>query len=136
MFLPAYKLKRDYIVSYELDVPEEHILYNQVFSRRVSDCASAYLAFEQVADGVEYRVRDWYIDAVEKTHQDYVNEQVYELVLAELFDGSIGVNVFVDLVEDDFELDAELDGLEKILVEHQAQVKFDRLCKNYVRNSV
>jgi len=127
MFLPAHKLKRDYIVSYELAVSADCVLYNKVFYKRVNNCATAYLAFEQVADNTEYRVRDWYVDAVEKTHTDNVNAAVYELVLAELFEDSIGVNVYVDLTDDDYELNEELNGLEKMLVEHQALNKYNEL---------
>jgi hypothetical protein len=128
MFIKADKIKRDYEVSYEYAVAETCVLYNKVFCAKVTDCYNSYQAFEAVVDKVEqdgYRIRDWYVQPVVKTHRDFVNEQVYNLVLAELFDGDIGINVYIDENEDDVELHPELEGLEKMLVEHQAQLKFD-----------
>jgi len=129
MFIKADKLKRDYEVSYEYAVPEGSVLYNQVFYAKVTDCYNRYQAFEAVVEQVEqdgYRLRDWYCLPIKKTHRDFVNAEVYNLVLAELFDGSIGVNVFID-DQEEYELDEELDGLEKMLVEHQALNKYNVL---------
>ena len=120
MFIKANKLKRDYEVSYEYSVPEDSVLYNKVFYAKVTDCYNAYQAFESVVDKIEqdgYRIRDWYVEPIVKTHRDRINDEVYNLVLAELFDGDIGINVYIDENEDDVELHPELEGLEKMLVE-------------------
>lgn len=131
MLVARHKLKRDYIVSYEYVVDELHLLYNQVFYRLVKNCQWQYQAFEQVADAEDlqgYRLRDWYVEPVLKTHQDRVSEQVYQLVLAELFVNDFGLTVEIDDEElDDYEIETELEGLEKLLTEHQAQIKFDKL---------
>lgn len=127
MLVKANKLKRDYQVSYEYAVSEDSVLYNKVFYTRVKDCYNRYQAFEQVVDKIEqlgYRLRDWYCEPVKKTHRDLVNAEVYELVLAELFDGDIGVYEYIDLQNGDYEFAKEVEGIDKIFIEHEAYVKW------------
>jgi hypothetical protein len=125
MFIKADKIKTEYKITYEYDVPEDSFIYNKVYEVVIKDCQSYFQAYNTWMETRQPgRLRDWYIDSVQSNHQDRVNEEVYQLVLAELFEGDIGVSVYVDDV-DDIELEPELEGLEKILVEHQAQLKYD-----------
>lgn len=124
MLIPAHKLKRDYIITWTDATFLDEETFGSEYTKVITDCLSEGEAFEQWYETLEYDYEDLYIDQVELTHQDRINAEVYELVLAELFDGDIGIYVEVDV--DEIELAPELEGLEKILVEHQAQLKFER----------
>lgn len=125
MFIPAHKIITDYKITYEYDVPEQAVIYNTVFEFEIKDCKTYDVAYNTWIENREPgRLKDWYINPVVKTRSQVINAEVYELVLADLFEGDIGVNVYAD-DEDQFELEPELEGLEKMLVEHQAQLKYD-----------
>lgn len=125
MFIPTHKIITDYKITYQYDVPEDAEIYNSIYEFEIKDCKTYIDAYNTWVENREPgRLKDWYIDPVVKTRSQVIDQEVYNLVLAELFDGDIGVNVFVD-DDDEFELEPELEGIEKILVEHQAQLKFD-----------
>ena len=135
MFLPAHKLKRDYKVTWEVAyrIGNEDEGYEMVYEDYecvIKDCYTQHHAwetwFEEVLDCPYDDVSYVDIDAVELSHTDRVNQQVYELVLAELFDSEFGVyEVVYPQIQDDYEVTEDLQGLEKMLVEHQAQLKYD-----------
>lgn len=127
MLLPKHKLKRDYKITWtEYQHPEDPV-FNVVYTKIIKNCYNQFEAYELWYAGLEYDYDDFEIDAVELTHQDQVNLAVYDIVLATLFDGDIGVYQEVDITEEDLIIAEDLTGLEKILVEHQAQLKFDKM---------
>jgi len=137
MFLPANKLKRDYKITWEesyrvrQDNDEYEMVYEQ-YECIVKDCFTQHDAWETWYDSVletDYDDVSFVdIEAVELTHQDRVNAEVYQLVLTELFAGEFGVYKMVyPQIYGDYELTEDLEGLEKILVEHQALLKFNKL---------
>jgi hypothetical protein len=129
MFIQAHKLKRDYKATYTLNLDEGDYLYGKEYTMIFRDCLTYDEAYDRFCDSVEFNIVELLIDieAVDQTHTDKVNAEVYELVLATLFDGEIAVNGWLDEEDDNWEINAELSGIEKILVEHQAQVKYNKL---------
>jgi len=138
MFLPTHKLKRDYKIIWEeayrvkADNDDGYEMVYDEYECIVKDCLTKHQAWETWYDSVLETDYDdvSYVDVepVEMTHQDRINDEVYQLVLATLFDGDFGVYQLVyPQIQDDYELTEDLVGLEKMLVEHQAQLKFDKL---------
>jgi len=127
MLIQANKLKRDYKIIWTYDVPEDCVYFDEKRTMIIKDCLTYDEAYERFCDIMKYAYAELDIEAVDQTHQQKVNDAVYELVLAELFDGDIAVYHWLDENEDNWEINADLEGLEKILVDHQAQLKFDTL---------
>jgi len=129
MFIPASKLKRDYVISYQFDLPEKSFLYNKVFEFKVRDCPSfdeAYNAWDDFMAGERRSVRDWYCDVIPKTRQKMINDEVYELVLADLFESEINVFGVLDEEDDNWEInDEDLTSIEKMFIGYEAQVKYN-----------
>ena len=129
MFIQAHKLKRDYIITYEYDVRVDDILYNKVFEYKVKDCRcfdDAYIQWSDFISKDKMTLRDWYCDVIPKTRQQMINDEVYELVLAELFDDEIVVNAWLDEEDDNWEINGEdLTSIEKMFISYEAQVKYN-----------
>ena len=132
MLVAKHKLKRDYKITWTEYQHPEDTSFNVVHTKVIKNCYNQFEAYELWYAGLEYDYDDFEIDAVELTHQDLVNLAVYDIVLATLFDSDFGVYQDVDLTEEDLLITELPTGLEKMLVEHQAQLKFDRLCKSSV----
>ena len=132
MFIQASKLKRDYVISYQFDLPEDAFLYNKVFEFKVRDCRSfdeAYNAWDDFMAGERRSVRDWYCDVIPKTRQQQINDEVYELVLADLFESEVNVFGFLDDDEDNWEINEEdLTSIEKMFISYEALLKYNELC--------
>jgi len=125
MFIPTHKLITDYKITYEYDVPETAYIYDMEFKFEVSGCKTYEEAYTTWIDNKEKgMIKDWIIEPVVKTRSQVINAEVYELVLADLFEGDFGMYVYVDQ-DDAFELEPELEGLEKLLLQHEAQLKYD-----------
>lgn len=136
MLVEKHKLKRDYKITWieetRIDI-DEYADYQ--YECIITDCYTRHLAWqtwmEKVLEANYDLVSMVDIEPISKTHQDRVNDAVYELVLAELFTGPIAVLEQVyPQIQDDFELTKELEGLEQMLVEHQAQLKYDAYKNN------
>jgi len=85
MFIPTHKIITDYKITYEYEVPEDAIICDQVFEFTINNCKTYDEAFNAWCDNKEPgMVKDWFIQPREITHQDQVNIEVYELVLAEV----------------------------------------------------
>jgi hypothetical protein len=125
MFIPAHKLKRDYKITYTLYVPEDSVYFEKEYTMMIKDCSTYDEAYERFCDNMAYQHDLYDIEAVDQTHTDRVNAEVYELVLADLFDGEIAVIGWLDEDDDNWEINTELEGIEKILVEHQALIKYN-----------
>ena len=131
MFIPANKLKRDYIITYEYDVSQDDVLYNKVFEYKVKDCRSfddAYIQWSDFISKDKMSLRDWYCDVIPKTRQQLINDEVYELVLADLFESEVNVFGFLDEEDDNWEINGEdLTSIEKMFISYEAQVKYNAL---------
>lgn len=127
MFIQAHKLKRDYKVTYTLEVDKDSLYYDTEYTMMIRDCLTYDEAYERFCDNMAYACDTIDIEAVSMSKQQYVNEQVYELVLAELFDGDIAVNGWLDDNSDNWEINEDLKGVEKIMIEHQAYLKYNEL---------
>jgi hypothetical protein len=134
MFLPADKLKRDYKITWteSYRVRNEEEVYEENYECIVKDCETTHHAwetwYETILDCDYDDVSYIDVEPVELTHSDRVNAEVYELVLNTLFDGKFGIYQRVyPQIQDDYELTEDLQGLEKILVEHQALMKYNKL---------
>lgn len=133
MLVEKHKLKRDYKISwtetYKTSDGETHYDDNECI---IEDCETEYLAWQTWYENVlEYDydcVEEYSCEAIGLSHQDRINAEVYELVLAELFEGKIAVYERVyPQIHNDFEITPELEGLEKMLVEHQALLKYNKM---------
>ena len=124
MLLQTLKLKRDYKVKYTLLTSKDDITDGIVYTAIIKDCYTQHQAYERWYDTIEYASDLIDIEAIVKTKQQRINDEVYELVLAELFDGQIAVYEYIDTNEEDYELDTELEGIEKIMIEHEAYNRY------------
>jgi hypothetical protein len=131
MFIQASKLKRDYVISYQFDLPEDAFLYDKVFEFKVKDCRSFDEAYNAWNDFMEFErrdVRDWYCDAIPKTRQQMINDEVYELLLSDLFESEINVFGLLDDDDENWEINGEdLTSIEKMFISYEAQVKYNKL---------
>jgi hypothetical protein len=136
MLVEKHKLKRDYKITW---IEEEHYSDGEVADYQyeciITDCYTRHLAWQTWYENVlecDYDLVSYVdIEPITKTHQDRVNDAVYALVLAELFTGPIAVLEKVyPQIQDDFELTEDLQCLEQMIVEHQAQLKFDAIKNN------
>jgi hypothetical protein len=118
-------LKRDYKITYTLRTNSDDINDGMIYTTIMKDCYTSSEAFEKWYDTLEYALDDWDVEAIVKTKQQRVNEEVYELVLADLFDGFIGVYEYVDIQNaDDYEITEQLEGIERMMIEHEAYNKY------------
>ena len=128
MLIYANLLKRDYEVTYTIQRREDDYLHGRVYKTIVKDCYTNSEAWQRWIDETDW---DWAdideleIEPIKLTHEQRVNEEVYELVLGELFDGQIGVYEYVDIRNaDDYEITERLEGIERVMIEHEAHNRF------------
>jgi hypothetical protein len=127
MLVYSKLLKRDYKITYTLALREDAINYGKVYTTIMKDCRSHYDAYYKWDDSMT----EWYdwneVEVIRPTKQQRVNEEVYELVLADLFEGHIGIYEYVDThitTDEDQEIDEQLEGLERMMIEHEAYNKY------------
>jgi len=118
-------LKRDYKISWTEYTQEDDVADGKIYTTIVKNCYTQSEAFEKWYDALEYDYDELEIEAIVKTKQQRVNEEVYELVLADLFEGHIGIYEYVDIRNaDEYEIDEQLEGVERLMIEHEAYNKY------------
>jgi hypothetical protein len=125
MLVYANLLKRDYKITYTLKTNSDDFNDGMIYTTIMKDCYTQSEAFEKWYDTLEYALDDWDIEPVKKTKQQRINEEVYELVLADLFEGHIGIYEYVDIRNaDEYEITEQLEGIERMMIEHEAYNKY------------
>jgi hypothetical protein len=144
------KLKRDYKITYtwececEIDEAdydaddedaqqqkEEDRYFGSVDTKTVimKDCYNTNEArgrfYEMMEnDELEDEVWNFNVELI-STREQVIKNEVYELVLADLFEGEIGRYEWVDTEDEEYEEpEAEADGVYKILIEHEAYNRY------------
>lgn len=75
-------------------------------------------------DELKEVVWDFKIELLNNTKEQAIKNEIYELVIADLFEGEIGRYEWVDTEDEDYEEIVEADGLYKILIEHEAYNRY------------
>jgi hypothetical protein len=143
----ADKLKRDYIVYYTYTCYIDEDCYDKEELARMSEddkvfgskeektyiikqCYTtdeAYSKFYDIMDTniIKDQIWDYRIEAEDNTKERIIKNEIYELVLEELFESEFGVYEWVDIDDDEeYEEQTEADGVYKILIEHEAYNRF------------
>jgi len=147
------KLKRDYIIYYTYqcytkdedeikdlqrrgvwvsDTKDEDgwIIYeSKEVSLVIKQCYNEQEARDRLYDNdhdekLEGYLLDFRVEQLNSVKEQRIKDEVYELVLEELFEGEIGRYEWVDTDDEYYEEHKELDGVEKILVEHEAYNRY------------
>jgi hypothetical protein len=75
-------------------------------------------------DELEERVWDYKVEQINRSKEHAIKNEIYELVIADLFEGEIGRYEWVDTEDEDYEEQSEMEGIEKIMIEHEAYNRY------------
>jgi hypothetical protein len=149
----ADKLKRDYIIYYTYECytkDEDEIKDLQRRGVWVSDtkdengwmtyeskevslvikqCYNEQEARDRLYDNdhdeiLEGYLLDFRVEQLNSIKEQRIKDEVYELVIADLFEGEIGLYEWIDIEDEDYEDLVEVDGVYKILIEHEAYNRY------------
>ena len=122
--LRSDKLHSDYKYTYtlyELGSGEE---INETYIEIIRGCKNLLEADDIFFMKDRHAICSWDTERITNTKEQQIKNEIYELVLDELFDGEVARYEWVDTEDDYFEYTDELQGIEKIMIEHEAYNRY------------
>jgi len=140
------KLKRDYKITYtwqceidesyydadelaEMTDADRYFESEDTITVIIKDCYNEQEAKDRFydmdyKDELEERVWDYKVEQINRSKEHAIKNEIYELVIADLFEGEIGRYEWVDTEDEDYEEQSEMEGIEKIMIEHEAYNRY------------